>query len=192
MYTFMLTWVTIAPVSRDHNDDGYSSSYYYYSTKNCDWVRYLPASIVNVCLLPLIIFTFARSTGGFVNPSITLAAYLLRRISLPRAAMYVGGQVVGGVLAGWAVQEASGSTAFDMGCIISSKVISVSDAYILEMIVRFAMVVPVLYLTAGRKPGVLFGDAISPWMVGIATEAAFWLSRLVWQEYPGGRLRAAL
>ncbi|GKZ30039.1 hypothetical protein AbraIFM66950_007559 [Aspergillus brasiliensis] len=185
MYTFMLTWVTIAPGFRDHKNAGYLSYYRYYNTKNYDWVSHLPATIVNVCLLPLIIFTFARSSGGFVNPSITFAAYFLRRIFLLRTAMYVGGQVIGRVLAGWAVQEAYGSTAFDMGYIISPKVVSISDAYIVEIIVRFAMVVTVMYIAAGRKPGVLFGDAMSPWMVGIATEAAFWLSRLIWQEYPG-------
>lgn len=182
MYTFMLTWVTIAPTSKDRDDPG---NFSYYSMNNYDWVRFLPASIVNVCLLPLIIFTFARSTGGYVNPSITFAAYFLRRITLTRAAMYVGGQVIGIVLAVWAVQEAYGSTGFDIGCIISRGGVSIRNAYIAEVVSGFAMVVTVMYIAAGRKSGVLFGDAMSPWMVGIATEAAFWLSRLIWQGHPG-------
>ncbi|GLB02660.1 hypothetical protein AtubIFM57258_006118 [Aspergillus tubingensis] len=181
MYTFMLTWVTIAPASKDRDDTGNLS---YYTMNYYDWVRFLPASIVNVCLLPLIIFTFARSTGGYVNPTITLAAYILRRVSLSRAAMYIGGQIIGSALAVWAVQEAYGSTVFDMGCIISPRGFSIRDACIAEIIGSFAIVVAVMYIAAGRKARGLFGDAMSPWMVGIAIEAGFWLPRFIWQEYP--------
>ncbi|RAK93394.1 hypothetical protein BO79DRAFT_234440 [Aspergillus costaricaensis CBS 115574] len=181
MYTFMLTWVTIAPASKDRVDIGNLS---YLRTDIYDWVRFLPASIVNMCLLPLIIVTFTRSSGGYVNPTITLAAYFLHRMSLSRAAMYIAGQVVGGALAVWAVQEACGSTEFDMGCIISLEGVSIRDAYIAEIIGSFAIVVTVMYVTAGRRSRGLFGDAMLPWMVGIAIEAGFWLPRVIWQEYP--------
>ncbi|GFN10697.1 hypothetical protein AtubIFM55763_011241 [Aspergillus tubingensis] len=181
MYTFMLTWVTIAPASKDRVDIGNLS---YLSTDNYDWVRFLPASIVNMCLLPLIIVTFTRSSGGYVNPTITLAAYFLRRMSLSRAAMYMAGQVVGSALAVWAVQEAYGSTEIDMGCIISLEGVSIRDAYIAEIFGSLTIVVAVMYIAAGRKARGLFGDAMSPWMVGIAIEAGFWLPRFIWQEYP--------
>lgn len=181
MYTFMLTWVTIAPASKDQDDIGNLS---YLSTDNYDWVRFLPASIVNMCLLPLIIVTFTPSSGGYVNPTITLAAYFLRRMSLSRAAMYIGGQIIGSALAVWAVQEAYGSTVFDMGCIISPRGFSIRDACIAELISRLAIVVTVMYIAAGRKTRGLFGDAMSPWMVGIAIEAGLWLPRFIWQEYP--------
>ncbi|GAA92086.1 hypothetical protein RIB2604_01000860 [Aspergillus luchuensis] len=181
MYTFMLTWVTIAPAYKDRDDTGNLS---YYTMNYYDWVRYLPASIVNVCLFPLIIFTFARSTGGYINPTVTLAAYFLRRVSLSRAAMYIAGQVVGSALAVWAVQEAYGSTEFDMGCIISPGGVSIRDACVADMIGSFTIVVAVMYIAAGRKTRGLFGDAMSPWMVGIAVEAGFWVPRLIWQGYP--------
>ena len=177
----MLTWVTIAPASKDRVDIGNLS---YLSTDNYDWIRFVPAGIVNVCLLPLIISTFARSTGGYVDPTITLAAYFLRRMSLSRAAMYMAGQVVGSALAVWAVQEAYGSTGLDMGCIISPGGIPIRDACIAGIISNFAIVVTVMYIAAGRKSRGLFGDAMSPWMVGIAIEAGFWLPRLIWQGYP--------
>lgn len=177
----MLTWVTIAPASKDRVDIGNLS---YLSTDNYDYIRFVPAGIVNVCLLPLIISTFARSTGGYVDPIITLAAYFLRRVSLLRAMIYIGGQIIGSALAVWAVQEAYGSTGLDMGCIMSPGGISIRDACVAEMIGSFAIVVAVMYITAGRKARGLFGDAMSPWMVGIAIEAGFWLSRLTWQGYP--------
>ncbi|PYH71854.1 uncharacterized protein BO88DRAFT_442343 [Aspergillus vadensis CBS 113365] len=186
MYTFMLTWVTIAPTSKDRDDIGNPS---YLSTDNYDWVRFLPASIVNVCLLPLIIITFARSTGGYVNPIITFAAYFLRRVSLLRAMTYIGGQVVGSALAVWAVQEASGSTGLDIACIISPRGVSIRDACIAEIMGNFAIVVTVMYIAAGRKTRGLFEDAMSPWMVGIAIEAGFWLPRLIWQGYPRANSR---
>lgn len=177
----MLTWVTIAPASKDRDDTGNLS---YYTMNYYDWVRFLPASIVNVCLLPLIIFTFARSTGGYVNPTITLAAYILRRVSLSRTAMYIGGQIIGSALAVWAVQETSGSTGLDIGCIIGPGGVSIRDACVAEMIGSFAIVVAVMYIAAGRKTRGLFGDAMSPWMVGIAIDAGFWVPALIWQGYP--------
>lgn len=177
----MLTWVTIAPASKDQDDIGNLS---YLSTDNYDWVRFLPASIVNMCLLPLIIVTFTRSSGGYVNPTITLAAYFLRRMSLSRAAMYMAGQVVGSALAVWAVQEAYGSTGLDMGCIVSLEGVSIRDAYIAERFGSLAIVVAVMYIAAGHKARGLFGDAMSPWMVGIAIEAGFWVPALIWEGYP--------
>ncbi|PWY74217.1 hypothetical protein BO83DRAFT_408078 [Aspergillus eucalypticola CBS 122712] len=189
MYTFMLTWVAIAPASRDRDD---ISNLSHLSMDNYNWARFLPASIVNVCLLPLIISTFARSTGGYVNPTITLAAYFLRRVSLSRAAMYIGGQIIGSALAVWAVHEAYGSTGLNMGCIINPGGISIRDACVAEMIGSFAIVVAVMYIAAGRKTRGLFGDATSPWMVGIAIEAGFWLPRFIWQEYPRANRASSL
>ncbi|PYI10961.1 hypothetical protein BO78DRAFT_304542 [Aspergillus sclerotiicarbonarius CBS 121057] len=177
MYTFMLNWVTIGLYSR--GDDNPDSLY------DLDPVRFLPAIVVNVFLLPLIIYTFARSTGGHVNPIITLAAYFSRGISFQRTVLYLAGQTVGGVLAGLAIQKAYGSTDFVVRGCFGAEGISTRDAYVVETISYFALVVVMVAVAVDRKSGTMFQDALSPWVVGIATEAAFWGSRLLWQGYPG-------
>ncbi|RAL00754.1 aquaporin-like protein, partial [Aspergillus ibericus CBS 121593] len=177
MYTFMLNWVSTSPFPPGNAslDPPY----------NLDSVRFLPATLVNVLLLPLIIYTFARSTGGHVNPIITLAAYFTQGISCCRAVLYIVGQTIGGTLAGWAIRKAYGGTEFVVRGCFGVEGVSTRDAYLVETISCFALIAVVLAVSVDRRSGRMYRDALSPWVVGIATEAVFWGSRLLWQGYPG-------
>lgn len=176
MYIFMLNWVTIRPYSPGNNNLP--------PLDDLNPIRGLPATIVNVCLLPLIIYTFARSTGGHVNPIITLAAYFTREISPYRTVLYLTGQAMGGILAGWATRKAYGGTDFLVrGCAFSA--VPSRNAYFIETISCFALLAAIVRATTNQKPRTMFHNTLSPWVVGIATEGACWVSRLIWQAYPG-------
>ncbi|KAL8312200.1 hypothetical protein RB597_002693 [Gaeumannomyces tritici] len=62
------------------------------------------------------IYCFGPLTGGHMNPVMTMATFMVGMVSLPRAVLYIGAQLVGGGLAGLMLRASwGGSRDFKVG-----------------------------------------------------------------------------
>jgi len=117
-------------------------------------------------VLAVQIYTFGSVSGGFLNPSVTLAVLLSGRgkITTAHAAMYVGTQMLGGIVGGLAAFVATESTfCFDYA------VLSRPWGTSLELEVLFTAALCGTVLAAGTSndaPNQYFGFAIGCTVIG--------------------------
>ncbi|EAW11117.1 putative MIP transporter [Aspergillus clavatus NRRL 1] len=146
----------------------------------------LIGGIFNWLFLTLFTFTFSPVSGSHLNPTITLATFFARLISLPRMVLYIGAQILGAALAGWILRFTWGSNDIVVGgCSIDMKLISVSEAFVLEFI--FCLILVFLAFGVGLDPRQLsvYGAALSPWLVGLILGLLSWASAVPRQGYGG-------
>lgn len=102
--------------------------------------------------LGLALFVASTVSGGHLNPAVTLAVFVVGRISLIRAFLYVVGQFAGAILAS-AILKAIMISKFEgnLGATtVNTNNITVAGAFFLEVIMTFTLVF------------VLFGTSLDP------------------------------
>ncbi len=144
-------------------------------------------------------------SGGHFNPAITLGLLLGGHISVPLAAMYWVSQLLGGLLAGWAVAAVLDSDVVANGTPALADGVGVGAGILLEALATFFLVLVVfgtavdkraptsvypvaigLSITAGILAiGPLTGAALNParWF-GPALVSGSWSDALVWVVGP--------
>jgi MIP family channel proteins len=116
--------------------------------------------LVHAFVLTAIVFAIGYKSGARVNPAVTVAFLITKRMRISDGIFYVIFQIIGGIMAAAVVFAIFGSS-------ISSSVTLPSDgnvlrAFILEMVMTFTLVYIVLTTaaTASNKIGPLAGLAI--------------------------------
>ncbi len=116
--------------------------------------------LVHAFVLTAIVFAIGYKSGAHVNPAVTVAFLVTKRMRISDGIFYVIFQIIGGIMAAAVVFAIFGSS-------ISSSVTLPSDgnvlrAFILEMVMTFTLVYIVLTTaaTASNKIGPLAGLAI--------------------------------
>jgi MIP family channel proteins len=116
--------------------------------------------LVHAFVLTAIVFAIGYKSGAHVNPAVTVAFLITKRMRISDGIFYVIFQIIGGIIAAAVVFAIFGSS-------ISSSVTLPSDgnvlrAFILEMVMTFTLVYIVLTTaaTASNKIGPLAGLAI--------------------------------
>lgn len=177
LHTFMSTWVTVSPYQRDRS----APHIPYDSLLAC-----LSGTVVGATLLPLLISILARSTGGCVNPIITLAACVFGVISFPRMILYIVSQMLGAVTAGLAVRRAYGSGDFVVrGCYLDTNKIAPLKAYTIELTSCIILMYAILKIAIDRRRNMIFNDALSPWLVGCVIECVALIQTFTTKGYMG-------
>ncbi len=103
--------------------------------------------------LAVMVSALGAVSGGHFNPAVTFGVLLTGRIEPARAAMYVGAQLVGAVVAAFAVRSVFPESAWEpvlLGTPAVADGISVAGAIIIEAILTMVLLVAV------------FGTAIDP------------------------------
>ncbi|KAF5863975.1 hypothetical protein ETB97_008910 [Aspergillus alliaceus] len=131
--------------------------------------------ITNLVLTPLLIYTFAPSSGCHVSPTITLATFFARIISFPRAVLYTASQTQRGALAGFGIHTAYGSRAFTVGgCYVDTSLVPVDAALVIEF---FSCLIQI-FLAFGEaldpRQAKIFEHATGPGLVGVALGVVCW------------------
>ncbi|KAJ5881315.1 uncharacterized protein N7473_012368 [Penicillium subrubescens] len=164
MNVFISCWVTTHPLSKTTSPTTEAGVY-----TTVTFFSPLFGGITNLLLTPLLIFTFSPSSGGHISPTITLATFFARIISFPRMVQYIGGQTLGGALAGFALNSAYGNREFTVGgCHIDSSMVPAKDGL-----------------------AKVFGHATSPWLVGIVLGIVSWGTAFTREGYIGASLNPA-
>ncbi|KKK12989.1 hypothetical protein ARAM_000920, partial [Aspergillus rambellii] len=142
--------------------------------------------IMNWLFLTLFIFTFSSISGSHLNPTITLATFFARLISLPRMVIYLASQILGGTLAGWILEAAWGSRNFRVGgCYIDTQLVPVRQAFVLEFICCLILIFLSFGVGLDPRQVQVYGAALSPWLVGLVLGVVSWGSAYTRVGYDG-------
>ncbi|KAE8311947.1 major intrinsic protein-domain-containing protein [Aspergillus transmontanensis] len=183
MMVFVTSWMAVRPASAATNVSATSSSGVF-STST--FLGPLFGGISNWLFLTLFIFSFSNVSGSHLNPTITLATFFARLISLPRMVIYLLGQTLGGTLAGLILRSAYGSRDFTVGgCAVNTHLVPVDEAFLLEFI--FCLVLIFLSFGVGLDPrqSSIYGAALSPFLVGMTLGVVSWGSSFTRAGYAG-------
>ena len=129
-----------------------------------------PARLVAIALahglaIAFLVFATANLSGGHLNPAVTFAAFLTKKISAARGLMYVaaqlGGAVVGALLLLATIPEAA---ATNLGAHALGPDVSISMGLVMEIVVTFALVF-VIFATAVDPRGM---GNLAPLAIGLA------------------------
>ena len=129
-----------------------------------------PARLVAIALahglaIAFLVFAIANISGGHINPAVTFAALLTKKISAARGLMYVaaqlGGAVVGALLL---LATIPGAADTNLGAHALGPDVSVSMGFLMEIIVTFALVF-VIFATAVDPRGM---GNLAPIAIGLA------------------------
>ncbi|CAG7986034.1 unnamed protein product [Penicillium salamii] len=148
-------------------------------------------AITIIFITPLLLYTFTPSSGGHINPTITLAMFFARTISFPRMVLYVGGQTVGGALAGFAMSNAyrNRETAVG-GCHIDTSLVAPGDALIIELFSCLLLIFVAFAVALDPRRAKGFGTS-APWFVGIILGVVSWATAFTREGYSGAGLNPA-
>ncbi|GKZ32821.1 hypothetical protein AbraIFM66950_002454 [Aspergillus brasiliensis] len=152
----------------------------------------LVGAFTNWLLLTLFIFSFSSVSGSHLNPTITLATFFARLISLPRMVLYLAGQILGGALAGWMLQSAFGSGQYSVGgCVIDTALVPVREAFVLEFICCLILIFLSFGVGLDPRQVRVYGAALSPWLVGMVLGVVSLGSAYTREGYGGASLNPA-
>ncbi|KNG84714.1 MIP transporter [Aspergillus nomiae NRRL 13137] len=189
MMVFVTSWMAIRPPSASANVTPTSPAGVY---STAAFLGPIFGGLSNWMFLTLFIFSFSNVSGSHLNPTITLATFFARLISLPRMVIYLLGQTLGGALAGFMLRSAYGSRDFTVGgCSVNTSLVPVDEAFLLEFI--FSLVLIFLSFGVGLDPrqGSIYGAALSPFLVGMTLGVLSWGSSFSRAGYAGASLNPA-
>jgi aquaporin TIP len=122
-------------------------------------------SLAHGLAVTILIFATLNVSGGHINPTVTFAAVLTRRMSVTRGFMYVAAQLAGAVLGALLLKVAVPSGAEgNLGAHMLGTGVIVGMGVVMEVVLSFVLVFVVL-LTTSEKRGI--GD-LAPLAIGFA------------------------
>ncbi|ETN37091.1 uncharacterized protein HMPREF1541_08081 [Cyphellophora europaea CBS 101466] len=128
----------------------------------------LIGGITSTIFLTIAILTFGPITGGHLNPFITIATFVIRLTSLPRAILYIGFQLVGASLAGLLIRASWGSRDFKVGgCFLfEAQGATVGSAFVTEFVGSLSLIILVFGVALDPRNKAVLGPVLGPFLVG--------------------------
>jgi len=154
------------------------------------------ANIMTVCLawglaVTFLCYTLGPISGCHLNPSVSIALAIQKKISWLEFVVYVGSQIVGsflGALVAWAVLNPIASagnvcsTTVNTASVAGGEIGGLFVGGILEMIGTFVLVFFILFITSDSKYSAI---------TGISIGLVLWLAIAILFSYTGGSLNGA-
>ncbi len=110
------------------------------------------------------IFAVGRVSGAHLNPAVSLAFGITRRMDWATVGIYMAVQVVAALVASFALSQLwpSGANPANLGTTALAPGVTVAGGFILEVIMTFTLVFTILMVTSGPKEnGITAGIAIA-------------------------------
>ncbi len=149
-----------------------------------DAARLVAIALANGLGLAVAIYATMHVSGGHINPFVSIAAALARRIRPAKAAMYVACQLAGGVLASLLLVYVTPNAAEgSLGARSLADGVSVGMGFTIELVLVFALVFVVFAVAMDRRAPA----ALAPLAIGMA----FLVIHLVAVPLTGAGLNAA-
>ena len=108
----------------------------------------------------IMIYAFGSISGAHVNPAVTIGVLLIKAIKLKEASFYIVAQLLGAICGAYMLTIFFGSADINMGATHPSESVSLTSAFIIELILTFFLVNSVLHCAVDNKAGKLAGLAI--------------------------------
>ncbi len=113
-----------------------------------DAARLVAIALAHGLAIAFLAYATANISGGHINPAVTFAAWLTRKISAARALMFMAAQLGGAVIAAFLLLATiPGASDTNMGAHALGPDVSVSMGLLMEIILTFALVF-VIFATA--------------------------------------------
>lgn len=129
----------------------------------------LVGSVTNIMLIALFIFSFGAVTGGHLNPMITIATFLCRLTTFPRAILYVGFQLAGATLGGLLVRASLNRTDWKVGgCFYDPNLVTSGQMFTMEFSSSLTLIFLAFGVGLDPRQAQVFGPALAPILVAVA------------------------
>lgn len=112
----------------------------------------------------IMIYTVGHISGAHFNPAVTLAFVVSRRLSLPKAFMYILFQCLGAVLASAIHMFIMGKAGHSFG--VTHYQIAVHQAFVMELVLSFCLMFVIMAVATdtravGELAGIAIGSAVA-------------------------------
>src|ERR1700712_3413011 len=125
----------------------------------------LGKTIPTGAILVVLITILGPISGAHFNPAVTLVFAIKRDLSPRDASLYVGAQIIGGILGTVVAHAMFGLPLLDA----STKIRTGSAQWLAEGVAAFGLVATIL-------AGIRFNRPAVPWLVGLYITAAYWFT----------------
>ena len=147
------------------------------------------AAVFQFIMITLFIFTLGPVTGAHLNPLITMATFLTRLTSLPRAVLYIVFQCIGSVCAAYLLRVSLGAKPEDLvlapGCYIDPALVTPGEAFALETVGSSFLVFLAFGLGLDPRNSNAFGPSLGPFLIGLASGFSLFAGGAVRKGYLG-------
>ncbi|KAI9703954.1 MAG: hypothetical protein M1820_005736 [Bogoriella megaspora] len=150
--------------------------------------------ISNTVLLSLFIYSSSPASGGHINPVLSFSTLLAGLTPLPRAVLYMIGQLSGAAVAGGLLR---GSLGHDLtikyhggGCIHDTDLISSGQAFIIEFMSTFVLLFLAFGIGLDPRQARLFG-LNGPLLVGLSLGLVTFAGSNIAPGYTGAAMNPA-
>ena len=130
-----------------------------------------PARLVVIAMghglaIALLVFAIGHISGGYINPAVTFAAVVTRKISVPKGIVFVvaqlSGALIGAVLVSWVVPDAIEGT---LGAHGLAPGVSAGMGVVIELVLTFLLVFVVFATAIDPRGG---AGNLAPLAIGFA------------------------
>jgi glycerol uptake facilitator-like aquaporin len=148
--------------------------------------------------LSLFIFTTGPSSGGHINPLITLGTFFGRLSTFPRSVLYIIFQTAGATIAGFLIRAAGVGPPFSSdgapiipGCTIDAALVPLAEAYVLESLSCLTIIHYAFGIGLDPRQKVIYGPALGPILIGLALALVILATAFVKEGYAGASMNPA-
>ncbi|KAK9778930.1 putative Major intrinsic protein-domain-containing protein [Seiridium cardinale] len=146
----------------------------------------LVGGISNWFLLTLFIYSFSSVSGARLNPTITFATFMAGITSLPRLVLYLAGQTLSGMVAGFILRAPFGTRDFAAGgCLVDTSIAPTSDAFLLEFMYSLTLIFLSFGVGLDPRQAAAIGPTLAPWLVGMVLDVLSFGSSFTRNGYCG-------
>lgn len=163
MFVYITIWASMSPNVRPQPPDAQLGNF-----NNAAFIGPAVGGFINFALLTLFIICFGAVTGAHFNPSITVATFVARLCSVPRAVLYVGAQTAGAALAGLLARASYGTADFKVGgCWLFPDLVPPADTFVVEFMATCLLLFIAFGTGIDPRQRETVGPALSPFLVGL-------------------------
>lgn len=146
----------------------------------------------NFLILTLFTFAFGVVTGAHLNPTITLATFVAKLTSLPRAVLYTGFQLCGATIGGLFLRAGIGNRDFKVGgCWLFPDIVPVGDAFAIEFVACTALLFFAFGVGLDPRQRKIIPPALAPFLVGLSLGTISWMTGYTRYGYGGASMNPA-
>lgn len=153
------------------------------------------ASLVQIFMISLFVYSAGPVTGAHFNPLITMSTFAAKLSSFPRTVLYIAHQCVGAVVGAYLVRAVLGLGPDGLkvvpGCYIDSSLVPPAEAFAFETVMCFIQIFLAFGLGLDPRNETAFGPSLAPILIGLSSAVLLFSTGFAREGYLGTSLNPA-